>query len=84
MGEFIEEASDILVGVVIVEDPPQPLVKSDNVVVQFVFVHSIVGFKLFLQHCQKYLIREKIVDRVSYLLNIEIDVTFEIFIPGWM
>ena len=50
MSEFVQEPSNVLMPVVIVENPPQSLVKSDNIVMQFISVHSIVGFKLFFQH----------------------------------
>ena len=70
--------------VIVVEDPPQPLKQPKSIIMQIILIHSIVSLKLFLIHGDESLVREKIVHRIGNLLDIEVDITFIIFVSSWM
>lgn len=82
IGDFVKEASDVLMTVVIVEDPSEAFVDTDDVVMQLVLVNSIVRVQLFLELGLEDLISEEIVHGVGNLLNVQVNVTFEVFVTN--
>ena len=57
-----------------VEYPPQPLINSEDKVMQIVVVSGIISIELFFELKHKHLIVEKVVHRICDLFNIGVDV----------
>lgn len=62
--------------IVVIENPSNSLVNSEDIVVQIIAIAAILLIKLFSDFLLESLVTHQIIHRVGNLLDIEIDVTF--------
>lgn len=70
--------------IIIVENPSEPFIYSENEIMKIVFITSIISIKLLNNFIEEGLIVEEVVHGVSYLFDIEINVALEVFITNGM
>ena len=61
VGDLIEEPSDVLMAVIIVEDPSQSFINSQQEVMKVIVIMSVVKIQLFSNLGQESFIREQVV-----------------------
>lgn len=82
VGDFIEEASEIAMTVVVIQDPAQSLVDPEDEVVQVVLVARVVDVQLFADLSEEGGVVEQVVEGVGNLFDVEVDVALVVFVAG--
>ncbi len=78
VGDFVEEASNILVLIKGIEKPPESFIDPHDVVMQVIQTSTVVVSELFGEDVDKGGVRLEVVEGVDYLLEIKVDVGIKV------
>lgn len=70
--------------IVIIEQPSKTLIDTHNIVMQVIKDVTKFDLHLFFQLSQESLVIQQVVHSVDYLLDVQVYICVEVFVPDWM